>query len=127
VPLELRYCVSIKGVLHSPQGGIVLLQNERGEWELPGGQIEVGETSPECLAREIEEELGLRVHVGRLLDTYLFEVIEGTHVFIVTYHCELIGEFAPRLSHEHKRLDCFRPTDLPCELPAGYRRSIEAT
>lgn len=122
----MRYCVSIKGVLRSPRGEVVLLRNEREEWELPGGQIEVGENSAECLAREIEEELGLRVRVGSLLDTYLFEVIEYTHVFIATYHCELEGEFFPRLSHEHKRLACFALTDLPRGLPAGYRKSIEA-
>ena len=65
----MRYCVSIKGVLRSPQGAFVLHRNEREESELPGGQIEIGESSARCLAREIEEELGLRVRVGSLLDT----------------------------------------------------------
>jgi len=99
--------------------------NEREEWELPGGQIEIGETSEECLAREIDEELGVKVRVGELLDAYLFEVIEDTYVFITTYRCDLDGEFAPSLSDEHERLACFPPTALPDNLPAGYRRSIE--
>ena len=122
----MRYCVSIKGVFQSPEGEVVLLMNEREEWELPGGQIEIGETSQECLAREIDEELDVKVVVGELLDTYLFEVIEDAHVFITTYRCELVGEFEPKLSHEHKRLACFPLTHLPANLPAGYRRSIEA-
>jgi mutator protein MutT len=91
--------VSIKGVLTAPDGRVVLLQNERDEWELPGGQIEVGETPAECLAREIQEELCLQVEVGQLLDTYPFEVTPGRHVFIVTYGCALIGPFDPTASH----------------------------
>ena len=61
------YPVSIKGVLRAPTGDIVLLLNEREEWELPGGRIELGETSTECLVREIAEELNLRVEVGALI------------------------------------------------------------
>ena len=49
------YPVSVKGVLRAPTGEVVLLLNEREAWELPGGRIELGESSTECLAREIAE------------------------------------------------------------------------
>ena len=48
--------VSIKGVLAAPDGRVVLLQNDRDGWELPGGQIELGESPAQCLAREIREK-----------------------------------------------------------------------
>ena len=122
----MNYPVSVKGVLAVPSGAIVLLKNERGEWELPGGRIELGESAPECLAREIDEELGLKVLVGAPLDSYLFEVIPGKHVFIVTYACTLIGAYAPVISHEHTHVALFSPAALPERLPQGYRDSIAA-
>ncbi|WP_223885698.1 NUDIX domain-containing protein [Nocardia colli] len=49
------YSVSVKGVV--VRGGrVLLLKNERGEWELPGGRIEVDESPEECVTREIAEE-----------------------------------------------------------------------
>jgi len=120
------YPVSIKGVLRAPTGDVVLLRNEREEWELPGGRIELGESSTECLVREIAEELNLRVEVSALIDTYLFEVVLGKHVFIATYACALVGPFEPTVSHEHKRLGLFAPDALPMNLPEGYRASIAA-
>ncbi|AXA55943.1 NUDIX hydrolase [Pseudomonas thivervalensis] len=116
--------VSIKGVLQSPEGLVVLMLNERDEWELPGGRIELGETAPQCLAREIAEELAVEVSVGEPLDSYLFEVIPGKHVFISTYRCQLLGGFVPTISHEHKEIGLFAPEQLPVNLPAGYRLSI---
>jgi 8-oxo-dGTP pyrophosphatase MutT (NUDIX family) len=118
------YPVSIKGVLFTPQREVVLMRNERDEWELPGGRIEPDETPPRCLAREIAEELSLQVEVGSLIDAYLFEVIPGKRVFICTYQCTLVGEFTPKISAEHVEIGLFAPDNLPRCLPAGYCASV---
>ena len=118
------YPVSIKGVLMTDGGQVLLLRNERGEWELPGGRIDDGETPQDCLAREFMEELGLVVEVGPLLDSYLFEVVPGKRVFIVTYGCTLAGPYHPVISDEHTELGAFAPDSLPHPLPMGYRSSI---
>ena len=117
--------VSVKGVLVTSDAKVVLVLNDRGEWELPGGRIELGESAEDCLAREIEEELGVSAKVGQPIDSYLFEVIPGRHVFIVTYSCFVDGAFLPRLSHEHNQVGTFATADLPSNIPPGYVRSIQ--
>ena len=45
----------------------------KGQWEFPGGKIEVGETSQQALIREIQEELTVKIKVGKLIDTIEYD------------------------------------------------------
>jgi 8-oxo-dGTP pyrophosphatase MutT (NUDIX family) len=117
--------VSVKGVLLL-EGRVVLLKNSRDEWELPGGRIDPGESHAQTLSREFAEELAVSVDVSDLIDSYVFEVIPGRHVQIITYGCTLTGAFAPKVGDEHTE-HCLWPVQRLSEikLPAGYRRSVE--
>jgi 8-oxo-dGTP diphosphatase len=46
---------------------LVVKPNYRDYWTLPGGVCELGESPQDCCAREVAEEIGLRLRVGRLL------------------------------------------------------------
>jgi 8-oxo-dGTP pyrophosphatase MutT (NUDIX family) len=123
-PAPPLWPVSIKGVV-LVGGKLVLLRNERAEWELPGGRLERGEEPEACLAREIAEELSLQVEVGPLLDCWRYPVLPGKEVLVIAYGCAPLAAGAPRLSHEHDAVALVEPKEIASlPMPEPYKRAI---
>lgn len=85
------------------EGGIMLCQRRPDahnplKWEFPGGKIEPGESPEAALARELSEELDIRVRVGRILDAVCHHYADRD-VLVLFYDCE-IAEGEP------KAVDC---------------------
>ena len=59
-----------------------------GEWSLPGGVVEAGETLEACVAREMGEETGLEVVIGPVID--VFDRITHDDEGRVRYHYVLV-------------------------------------
>jgi len=119
-----RFPVSVKGVVIR-DGAVVLLENERDEWELPGGKLEPSESPERCVAREIEEELQLAIRPDSLLDSWIYTIVPGIHVLILTYGCSETFQRQAVLSHEHKRLRWFPLAEVDSlRMPEGYKASI---
>ncbi len=124
--LAKLFPVSIKGVLFEA-GRVVLLENERREWELPGGKLEAGDEPGICLVREFAEELGADVVVGAILDCWVYEVLPHRDVTVVTYGVRRTDRRTLRASDEHRRFGLFSIGELDgLPMPDGYRRSIRA-
>lgn len=87
-----------------------------GLWEFPGGKVKPGETLPECLRREICEELNIDIHVGEPLGIYEHAF---TH-FRITLHafeCCLLNGKEP-MALEHTALAWAEPEAL-AKYPMG--------
>jgi 8-oxo-dGTP diphosphatase len=67
-----------------------------GQWSIPGGMLELGESIEEGVRRELSEETGVQVRVRELIEVFE-RIIPGEggriryHFVIVDYLCELIS------------------------------------
>lgn len=104
IPIDFfsqRHPISIKGVIICDDK-VLLLKNERDEWDLPGGKLRF-DTSPEaCVIREVKEETNLDVEVEKLEGSFIYNIRNFIKVFIVVYSCTLISEKKDfKISGEH--------------------------
>ena len=121
-----RFPVTVKGVLIRA-GKVILLRNERDEWELPGGKLEVGESPEQCLVREIGEELQLEIEPEGILDSWVYTIAPGVHVVVLAYGCAETGGGDAILSDEHKEMRWFPLADVDgLRMPDGYKASIRS-
>lgn len=69
-----------------------------GNWGIPGGKIEKGETILEGIERECQEELGYFPTDAKLVPIQKF--VNNTFIYH-TFFCEVDNEFLPSLNDEH--------------------------
>ena len=121
-----RFPVAVKGVLIR-DGKVILLRNERNEWELPGGKLELSESPEQCLVREIAEELQLAVEPESILDSWVYTIASGVHVVVIAYGCVESSRDVAILSNEHKELRWFPLAEIDTlRMPDGYKASIRS-
>jgi A/G-specific adenine glycosylase len=91
-------------VIWSPKGDEILIDRRKPEgllgglWEFPGGKLESGETIPDCIQREIQEELGIVIAVEEKLMT-IDHAYTHFKVTLNVHHCRYV-------SGEPQTLEC---------------------
>ena len=113
----------VAAIIHDCEGRVFATQRGYGEWkewwELPGGEMESGETPEEALRREIWEELETRIVVERLVKTVEWDYPQ----FHLTMHCYLCHVESGHLElKEHEAAKWLNRDELECVdwLPADW-------
>lgn len=60
------HIVAVGGLIENEEGKILMIKSPDRGWEIPGGQVEAGETLTDALKREVKEETGIDIEVGDL-------------------------------------------------------------
>ena len=124
--------VGVGAIIVDGQGRLFLARrgnkakNERGLWEFPGGSVELGETLAEALRREIQEEFGIEIVVGELLDVvdHILKE-EGQHWVSPTYICNIVsGEPHIREPEKCAEIGWFPSDKIPKELTQISRQNL---
>ena len=108
------------------EGRIFIARRPKGKslahhWEFPGGKQEPNETLPECLKRELREELGIEAQIGdffmKSTFCYDFDSIE-LHCYFAT-----VAPSTDVISNEHEQTAWVAPHELcnynfaPADIP----------
>lgn len=114
------------GVIGDGAGRVLICRRKAGGacgglWDFPGGELEQGENAEEGLARELEEELGIRVEVYGRVGPDDFREGEGVKLRLRAFRCILKEGGVEAL--EHEEIAWRRPAELkelrmsPADLP----------
>ena len=115
-----RPVIGVSGVVVLRDGDIVLVQRRhpplQGQWSLPGGVLDLGESMVEGLVREVREETGLIVVPGPLVD--VIEHVERDADGRVRYHYIVVdfvcrgGATLPKAADDVSSVAVVSPADL---------------
>ena len=104
--LSQKYAISVKGVI-SDENRILLLKNERNEWDFTGGKLDKNDTIKETLIREVKEELNLDIIINDLIHLENYTV-NGINVLIIIYNVSINSSDFIKLSYEHTNFNFFK-------------------
>lgn len=116
--------LSVSAVVRRVRGGeeILLMQrSDNGHWGLPGGHVEPGESVAEAALREVLEETGWRIELGRLVGVYsdpsrqVVETVRGERAQLVNLCFDAIAlrQLAATTPDEALAVGFFPRTRLP--------------
>jgi len=116
-----RHIVSAAVVATDNDGRVLLVRSPRRGWEMPGGQVELGESLEAAAIREVKEESG--IDVGDLQLCGIFQTMDRSIVNVL-FRARCIGG-APCTSEESIEVGFFEPElALTMVLHMDFRQRI---
>lgn len=118
--------LGVRALVTDPEGRVLLLERSYVPgWHLPGGAVDPGETAEAAVARELEEEAGVRpVERPRLVSAHdNHRRFRGDHVLL--YRVERWTEGVASSRGEILRTGWFDPADLPVGTTRATGRRID--
>lgn len=99
--------ITVTAAVLKKDGKVLIARRKRPfmgyEWEFPGGKLEDNETLEECLKRELKEELGIEIKVGRLICSTRHVLNCQSAIILYAYEASFVsGEFCLK-DHEEVR------------------------
>jgi 8-oxo-dGTP diphosphatase len=124
-----RPVVGLVAVARDPQGRVVLIRRgDTGDWCLPGGTLEWGETLRTMLPRELMEEAGVELlEAGELLGVYSGpERDPRFHAVTMVVSAKVSAPLRPPMNPlEILEVRAFEPGTLPKRLSHGMTDVLE--
>ncbi len=121
--VKARFRVSAFAVIEHDGRYLLARRSDIGWWNLPGGGLESGETVDEGLAREVMEEVGLKVEIERVVGVYSKPRKDEV---VITFLCHLSPDSGePRTSDEVSEVGWFAPSEFPERLLPKHRQRLE--
>ena len=119
--------LGVRAVVMNDNGEVLLVRHRyTSGWHFPGGGVEPNEAAERALARELEEETGLRLVGMPKLHGVFFNYSVSKHDHVLVYLCETAGEISANShSPEIASASFFELGRLPDSIDRGSKHRLE--
>lgn len=112
------------------RGKILLIQRQRkpfkDHWAIPGGFVEITETTQDGCLRELKEEAGVSGRIVSLVGVYDTPDRDPRHTVCISYLVEVAGRVSIKAGDDARKVDWFSLDELPEQIAFDHREQIQA-